>query len=58
MRGVECRANQEMYGQFYKVFKDKKNKSSEMKIVRHFTEEDSRNRLHPMRLKGSNPYLL
>lgn len=50
--------NREMYELFYKQYKMKKNKTSEHKIVRHFTEEDSRNRIHPMRLKGANPYLL
>ena len=52
------RANQEMYELFYKQYKIKKNKTSEHRIIRHFTEEDSRNRIHPMRLKGANPYLL
>ena len=56
--GVNSRGNREMYELFYKQYKMKKNKTSEHKIVRHFTEEDSRNRIHPMRLKGANPYLL
>lgn len=55
---MNSRGNREMYELFYKQYKMKKNKTSEHKIVRHFTEEDSRNRIHPMRLKGANPYLL
>ena len=53
-----CRANKEMYEVFYEQYKNKKNKTNESKIIRHFTEEDSKSRIHPMRLKGSNPYLL
>ena len=56
--GVDNRANREMYEVFYKQYKEKRNKSSASKVHSHFTEEDSRNRIHPMRLKGSNPYLL
>ena len=52
------RANKEMYEVFYEQYKNKKNKTNESKIICHFTEEDSKNRIHPMRLKGSNPYLL
>ena len=55
---MDDRANQEMYELFYKQYKIKKNKTSEHRIIRHFTEEDSRNRIHPMRLKGANPFLL
>lgn len=51
-------ANREMYEVFYKQYKEKRNKSGASKVHSHFTEEDSRNRIHPMRLKGSNPYLL
>lgn len=56
--GVDNRANREMYEVFYKQYKEKRNKSGASKVHSHFTEEDSRNRIHPMRLKGSNPYLL
>ena len=36
---MDDRANQEMYELFYKQYKIKKNKTSEHRIIRHFTEE-------------------
>ena len=34
---MDDRANQEMYELFYKQYKIKKNKTSEHRIIRHFT---------------------
>ena len=52
------RENKELYNGLYSQYKDKKMKKNEKKIIHHFTEQDSKNQLHPMRLQGSNPYLL
>ena len=52
------RENKELYNGLYTQYKDKKMKKNEKKIIHHFTEQDSKNQLHPMRLQGSNPYLL
>lgn len=52
------RENKPLYDILYSQYKDKKMKRNEKKVLRHFTEEDSKNRVHPMRLQGSNPYLI
>ena len=52
------RENKVLYNGLYSQYKDKKMKKNEKKIIHHFTEQDSKNQLHPMRLQGSNPYLL
>lgn len=52
--GVDNRANREMYEVFYKQYKEKRNKSSASKVHSHFTEEDSRNRIHPDATQGTN----
>ena len=51
-------ANKEMSEEVLKKYREKKNKKNEKRIIAHFTEEGSRNRVHPMRLTKSNPYLL
>ena len=47
-----------MYETLLKAYHEKKNKKNERRIKSHFFEEDSRNRVNPWRLQGSNPYLI
>ena len=50
--------NKSFYETLYSQYCDKKMKKNEKRVVCHFTEQDSKNHVHPMRLQGSNPYLI